>query len=158
MTVLLDNTVLSNFSAIQQPNLARAAFVEAVATTADAFQEMQAGVDLGKIPACNWAWLDIVELTAVERKQFRDLTVHLGQGEASCLAVAAHRGYRVASDDKDARQWARRLDVPLTGTVGILAALVKRGKLSLEDGNRLLQELIAAGYRSPMTTLNGLLS
>jgi len=53
MTVLLDNTVLSNFSAIRRPNLVRAAFVEAVATTAHALQEMQAGVALGKIPACD---------------------------------------------------------------------------------------------------------
>jgi predicted nucleic acid-binding protein len=158
MTVLLDNTVLSNFSAIRQPNLVRAAFAEAVATTFHALREMETGVALGKIPACDWAWLGIVELTAVEGERFRDLTVHLGQGEASCLAVAIHRGYRLASDDKDARQWARRLAIPLTGTIGILAASVERRKLSLEDGNHLLQELIVAGYRSPMTTLDELLS
>jgi hypothetical protein len=33
MTVLLDNTVLSNFSTIRRPDLIRAAFVEQVGTT-----------------------------------------------------------------------------------------------------------------------------
>jgi len=43
MTVLLDNTVLSNFSAVRRPDLVRLAFVEEVVTTVHAFQEMRAG-------------------------------------------------------------------------------------------------------------------
>ena len=49
MTVLLDNTVLSNFSIVRRPELVRAAFVEQVGTTAQVLREMQDGVDIGKI-------------------------------------------------------------------------------------------------------------
>jgi len=63
MTVLLDNTILSNFSAVQRPDLVRLAFVEEVATTVPAFQELHAGVAIGKVPACDWEWLTRVALT-----------------------------------------------------------------------------------------------
>ena len=124
MTVLLDNTVLSNFSTIQRPDLVRAAFVEPVGTTKQAFREMQDGIAIGKIPDCDWNWLTRVELTPTEKAQFETFYEYLGAGEASCLAAAKGRGYRLATDDKDARRLARQLGISLTGTIGILAILV----------------------------------
>jgi predicted nucleic acid-binding protein len=157
MTVLLDNTVLSNFSIVRRPDLVRAAFVEQVGTTEQAFQEMQDGVAIGKIPVCDWDWLARVTLTPVEEVQFETFYEYLGAGEASCLAVARERGYRLATDDKDARRLARQLGISLAGTIGILAILVKQGELPLVEGDRLLQDMIGAGYRSLLTTLEDLL-
>jgi predicted nucleic acid-binding protein len=153
MTVLLDNTVLSNFSTIERPDLVRVAFVEQVVTTEQAFQEMQDGVKLGKIPPGNWEWLVRVKLTPVEQVQFETFHEHLGEGEASCLAVARERGYKLATDDKDARRLARQLGISLTGTIGIFAILVKKNQIALEEGDRFLHKMIAAGYRSPLATL-----
>ena len=156
MTVLLDNTVLSNFSTIQRPDLVRAAFVEPVGTTEQAFQEMQDGIAIGKIPDSDWNWLTRVELTSTEKAQFETFYEYLGAGEASCLAAAKGRGCRLATDDKDARRLARQLSISLTGTIGILAILVKQGQITLEEGDRFLQEMIAAGYRSPLVALKEL--
>ncbi|MGD8792409.1 MAG: DUF3368 domain-containing protein [Anaerolineae bacterium] len=153
MTVLLDNTVLSNFSIVQHPELVRAAFVEQVGTTDQAFQEMVEGTIVGKIPTCDWDWLARVELTPEEQAHFEVFYEHLGAGEASCLAAAKGRGYRLATDDKDARRLARQLGISLTGTIGILAISVKQSQITLEEGDRFLQEMIAAGYRSPLATL-----
>jgi predicted nucleic acid-binding protein len=158
MTVLLDNTVLSNFSIVRRPDLVRVAFVEQVGTTEQAFQEMQDGIAIGKIPACDWDWLARLTLTPVEQVQFEAFHEHMGIGEASCLAMAREREYRLATDDKDARRLARQLGIPLTGTIGILAILVKQGLIALVDGDRLLQEMVAAGYRSPAATLEDVLS
>ncbi len=158
MTVLLDNTVLSNFSTVQRPDLIRAAFVEQVGTTEQAFREMQDGIAIGKIPACDWDWLARVALTPVEQVQFEALHEYMGMGEASCLAMAREREYRLATDDKDARRLARQLGIPLTGTIGILAIVVKQGLIPLEEGDRLLHEMVAAGYHSPLTTLEDVLS
>jgi predicted nucleic acid-binding protein len=157
MTVLLDNTVLSNFSIVRRPELVRMAFVEQAGTTEQAFQEMQEGVAIGKIPACDWDWLVRVILKPIEQVQFETFHEYLGAGEASCLAVAQERGYRLATDDRDARRLARQLGISLAGTIGILAILTKQGKLPLVEGDRLLQEMIAVGYRSPLTTLEDLL-
>jgi predicted nucleic acid-binding protein len=157
MTVLLDNTVLSNFSIVRRPDLVRGAFVEQVGTTEQAFHEMQDGVAVGKIPASNWEWLSVVTLTSVEQVQFETFHEHMGKGEASCLAVAKERGYRLATDDKDARRLARQLGISLTGTIGILAIMVKQGQIPLVEGDRFLQEMVTAGYRSPLATLGDVL-
>jgi predicted nucleic acid-binding protein len=158
MTVLLDNTVLSNFSTIGRPELVRVAFVEPVGTTEQAHQEMQAGVALGKIPASDWDWLARVALAPGEQVQFEIYHEHMGAGEASCLAVARERGYRLATDDRDARRLARQLGISLTGSIGILAILVKQGQIPLVDGDRFLHQMVAAGYRSPLATLVDVLS
>jgi predicted nucleic acid-binding protein len=88
MTVLLDNTVLSNFSIVRQPGLVRAAFVEQVGSTPHALQEMQTGVEIGKLPACDWDWLARIALTPLEQARFAAWHEYVGEGEASCLAVA----------------------------------------------------------------------
>jgi predicted nucleic acid-binding protein len=158
MSVLLDNTVLSNFSTVRRPDLVRAAFAEQAVTTEQAFQEMLEGIELGKIPACDWDWLVRVAVAPAEQAQFDTFREYLGEGEASCLAVAHGRRYRLATDDKDARRLARQLGVSLTGTIGILAILVKQGQVDLAEGDRLLNEMVAAGYRSPLLTLNDVLA
>ncbi|MCK4388607.1 MAG: hypothetical protein KAV83_00020 [Desulfobacterales bacterium] len=157
MTILLDNTILSNFSTLRRPDLVRQAFLEEVVTTEHVFREMQVGVAIGRIPPCDWEWLKNLALTSPELGHFRRLTARLGEGEASCVAVAVERGYRLATDDKDARQWCRKLGIPHTGTIGILAVLAKKGHIALSEGNRLLGELIDTGYRSPLTKLDELL-
>lgn len=158
MTVVLDNTVLSNSSIVRRPDLVRAAFVEQVRAKEQAFQEMQDGVAIGRIPACDWDWLACVTLTPVEQVQFETFREHMGAGEASCLAVARERGYRLATDDKDARRLARQVGISLTGTIGILAILAKQGLIPLFEGDRFLHEMVAGGYRSPVATLEDVLS
>ncbi len=152
--ILIDNTVLSNFALIRHPELIHQAFVEDVGTTEQVFHEMERGVQLGRLPECQWKWLQRIQLTEVETTQFLQFVRHLGKGEASCLAV--HRAYRIATDDKDARRWAMRLTVPHTGTLGILAALVKQDDIALVEGNTWLRLMIDKGYHSPIRKLDAL--
>jgi len=154
MTVLIDNTVLSNFAIIQHPELISRSFADQVVTTEQVFQELQVGIKIGRLPVCNWEWVKRITLTSAEDCQFRQLAAHLGKGEASCLTVAAQRRYRLATDDKDARQRAMRLNIPYTGTLGILATLVKAGLITLTDGNKWLKQMTDAGYYSPMAKLD----
>ncbi len=44
MTALLDNTVMSNFSTVQRPDLVQTLLGGAVATTEQAFAELQTGI------------------------------------------------------------------------------------------------------------------
>lgn len=118
---------------------------------------MEAGVATDKIPACDWSWLEQISLTTTEQAHLARLSMHLGGGEASCLVVAQQRGYKFASDDKDARHWARELSIPHTGTIGILAILVKKQEITLTEGNHFLSQMIKAGYHAPLTNLNEIL-
>ena len=63
------------------------------------------------------------------------------------------RGCRFLTDDRDARELARRLRIPLSGTLGVLARLIDIGCLRLEEADALLAQMIAAGYRSPVPSL-----
>lgn len=154
--ILIDNTVLSNFALVQRPELIRLALIEPVGATEDVVAELTKGIALGRLPACQWEWLEKVRMTEEEVMQFTQLRRQLGKGEASCLAVAAQRKWKVATDDKDARKWAIRLHVPHTGTLGILGTLITQNQMTLAEGNAWLQRMIEAGYHSPLLTLDGL--
>ncbi len=155
--ILLDNTVLSNFALIHHPEFIHQAFVDEIGTTEQVFHELERGVQLGRLPECDWNWLQRFQLTAAEEKQFRQLSVHLGQGEAACLSIAFHRKFKIATDDRDARQWAMRLTVPYTGTLGILVTLVKQGQMTLNESNSWLHLMIETGYHSPILKLDDLI-
>jgi predicted nucleic acid-binding protein len=74
----------------------------------------------------------------------------LGPGEATCIALAYTRHFRFVTDDRLARREARRLGIPLTGTLGLLTALVDERAISRDEGNFVLREMIGRGYRCPV--------
>ncbi len=157
MKILLDNTVMSNFAVIERPDLLNCILPGQIATTKEAFAELRAGISKGLIPSGDWSWLDVLSLTSQEQKSFTLLTSSLGDGEASCLAMAASRGYRVLTDDRIARRKAHSMTIPTSGTLGALKLLVEQGILKQEEGEIYLQQMIAAGYHSPVTKLAALL-
>lgn len=156
MIILLDNTVLSNFSSIGRPDLVRLALGETAATVTEAFAEYATGVQAGKIPGCDWSWLPILNLDEAQRPHYEQLHVRLGSGEAACIALAFAHKYRVCTDDRDARKIAAQMQVPVTGTLGLLVRLVEQGHLSDPEADAWLGRMIAAGYRAPVASLTEL--
>lgn len=153
MIALLDNTVMSNFTVVQRPDLLRLAFGDGLATPQQAFDELKAGINAGKLPNVDWQWLPVWTLQDVEMPHYSQLLQRLNAGEAACLAVALERHCRVLTDDRDARELARRLQIPLSGTLGVLVRLTDIQHLSVDEADHLLHNMIAAGYRSPVTSL-----
>lgn len=154
MTILLNNTILSNFSIIARPDLVRQAFPhERVATVTAVLNEHAAGVNSGHFPVCDWSWLNVLELTTDERNELEQMPRRLGLGESACLVIAKSRGLRLATDDWDARRVAQRLGIPITGTIGILAILVKDEKLTIAEADGLLARMIAVGFHSPVASI-----
>jgi len=156
MIALLDNTVLSNFTLIKRADLVQLALGKNAAITQTVWDEFQAGIDLGKLPAQDWSWLPILTITEVEQPLYQLLTRRLNAGEASCLAIAASRGYRVFTDDQDARELAARRHIPVSGTLGLLILLVDQQNISQTTGDNLLTRMISSGYHSPVTSLQEL--
>ncbi|NOX63819.1 MAG: DUF3368 domain-containing protein [Chloroflexi bacterium] len=157
MIALLDNTVLSNFALVNRPDLIRRALGRSAATVQEVYQELQAGVRLGKVPDYDWSWLPILQLDETEQAMYESLRERLNSGEAACLAVAANRGYAVFTDDRDARESAMQMQVPISGTLGLLVLSIEKGHISLSEGNSLLKAMIQTGYRSPVNNLTVLL-
>ncbi len=155
--ILLDNTVLSNFALVQQPALVIRVCPGRACTTAAAYAEHEAAVEKGLLQANLWSDLPVIELTEDAVQLVEMLPARLGPGERTCLAVAIQRGGVVATDDLSARQLARRQGVKFTGTLGILVLAVTSGEVSIDQGNAFLAEMVAAGYRSPVESLEVLL-
>lgn len=155
--VLMDNTVLVNFASVERPDLVLEGTLEEVCTTPAVMAEYEAGVAAGMVPEGAWRSLPQVAPTSDESEFARTLSNRLGAGERSCLAVAYSRDGLFVSDDADARDEARRHDIPVTGTLGILVAAVQRGVLSQTEGNALLKAMIDSGYRSPVDRIDSLL-
>ena len=155
--VVLDNTVLTNFALVDKARLVTCLWPTRVCTTLAALDEYKAGAASGLMPAEAWANLLVVTLAEEEFAFAAGLSLRLGAGERTCLAIALYRQGLLASDDLDARRVARAHGIALTGTVGILVLCVRRDYLSQDRAEALLGEMIERGYRSPVTGLGGLL-
>jgi predicted nucleic acid-binding protein len=112
--------------------------------------------ELSKIQAAlKEGWLlETVPCTQKEKNLYETLSVSLGLGEASSIAIAKTRGFIFASDDRAARREAGLLEVKLTGTLGILKKAVNRKTISRNEGNLILAKMVKTGFYSPIKSLN----
>jgi len=167
LKTLTDTTVLSNSAAVGRLDLLQQLFgrifisnevFEEVADGRDEGYDFYAAVDEQIYPFNRQGWIELVSMAGDEElRYYHSLPRRLGKGEASCLAIARHRGWIFLSDDRLARETARTWQIALSGTLGVLVQAVKRGLLAAEAGDQLLQEMIERGYRSPYSTLRLLL-
>ena len=167
MNVIVNTTVLSNFASVDALKLLRSLWSR-VYLSDQVLAEVQAGFDQGysfytdleksvfPFEDSGWLWLTALSDTA-EFRLFGELRTSLHDGEASSIAIAKHRQWTFLSDDKAARQTCRSLSVPVTGTIGVLLALVKHHHIGLADANLLLSRMKATGYYSPVDSLSQLL-
>lgn len=64
----------------------------------------------------------------------------------------------IATDDRDAREFAEKLNIEKTGSIGILAKAVKDGIITVETADKDLHSwLNGNGYRSPVESIGEVL-
>jgi predicted nucleic acid-binding protein len=103
-------------------------------------------------------WLKELALKGrVERRLFESLSLSLGLGEASSMAIAKSRRYVFACDDKAARRESDLLGTKLTGTIGILARAVHCRIIAIRKADGLLREMVAHGFYSPVQSIREVL-
>ena len=147
MTLIADTTILSNFSLAQRSDLLRADCLEDIVTATQVIEEYQDGVEKHLVPQCDWHWLSILTLdTPEEIRLFEQLHLRLGAGESACRSLAMYRDVMVLTDDSDARRWAHRTEIPVSGTVGLLVQLIQGNVITLEEANQLLTTMRDHGY------------
>jgi len=153
---ILDNTVLSNFAATRRSNIVLRLWPGQVCTTPGVLLEYQNAVVLRNYPPDSWKNLPVLDLTEIEQAYTHSLPTPLGPGERECIAVAIYRQGSFASDDGQARAFARARGIEISGTLGILLACSELGIVTFMEANRLLKKMIAAGYHSPVNDLRNL--
>jgi len=104
--------------------------------------------DLGK--------LDWVQVLPAPHRRILPLAVDLGRGEREVLALAMERtGALALLDDSLARHFARYLEIPFTGTLGIL--LKAKAAKYLEAVRPVVDRLQALGFRLASQTRSSVL-
>ena len=165
---IFDATVLSSFAAADQLSVLEARYRGVDFTTIEVSDELQRGVKAGYehlAPALHQietvkpgGWLRVLTPRSAGEHRLRTvLDRSLDPGEASCLALAASRGLTLATDDLAARSLAEGEGVSLTGTLGVLVALVRDNALSLPEADAMLEAMIERRYRSPVDKLDDLI-
>jgi predicted nucleic acid-binding protein len=72
------------------------------------------------------------------------VSAELGQGEAEVLSWAlTHNGFKAVLDDRQGRIWARKLNLPLIGSLGVVVLMKQRGLIS--SAKPILQKIRDAG-------------
>jgi predicted nucleic acid-binding protein len=91
---------------------------------------------------------------------FAELTRSLGMGEASCLALAVHRGAFVASDEK--RVFLREAEARLgpgriLNTAGLLLLAIRKGHLAVQEADAVKLVLESKRFRMKFASFQDLL-
>ena len=93
-------------------------------------------------------------LSGNEREKYIKLIGHLGKGEASCIAFAKEESGIVVTDDRSARKQCIEMNIPLTGTIGILKASLIDGQLGHRQADEILNKMIIKGFYSPVRSIS----
>ncbi len=158
--VIFDTMVISNFAKTGQLDLLRTLYSDnaccsgfVVAEVLRVFRQGHADLEnLVKLLEEGWPRQEDL-LTPTERRLYASISISLGDGESSCLALAAQRGFVFACDDRLARSEAVRLSIPLTGTIGILIKAVRISIIDIKKANTILKRMIQAGFYSPVAKI-----
>jgi predicted nucleic acid-binding protein len=151
--IIFDCCVISNFALAGALDILERLYAGHAFLTTQTADEVTRGIAAGhrelravKI-AIRSGWLKLLgPVGPDEDVLFQLLSVSLGLGEASSIAIAKGRSIVFASDDLVARREASRLDIRLSGTIGILRAAVRRKAVSRAEANRILKAMIAEGF------------
>jgi predicted nucleic acid-binding protein len=139
-TVVSNTTPLIALSLVDQLPILRDLYQEILIPPAVHEEVMRGGTRAGVAELKSSPWIRVAELRDPGRA---DLLSDLDRGEAEVIALALESTAEAAIlDEKLARRHARRLGVPLTGTLGVL---LRAKKQSLIGQIRPLVERIRRG-------------
>jgi predicted nucleic acid-binding protein len=66
------------------------------------------------------------------------------------------RSLRILTDDLDARRYAQRTGISVSGTIGVLVYAVGKKIITRQEADYLLSAMIAKGFYSPIKKLDEL--
>lgn len=159
-----DTVTLSNFALCGELELLAGRYGASLCLTEQVRVELAEGMSAGyvKLGAIERALSEgrILVVTTMSPKEalfFSELIPVLGSGEASCIALAKHRGGVVVTDDLLARRTCSLHGVQVSGTIGILKAMCLCRQITVEAADALLASMVTQGFHSPVRRISDLL-
>ncbi len=115
MLLIADTTVISNFSLIDRLDLLEG--IKGLCTTEEVWDELEVAKRRRVLEIARAELrVEVLKMDEDEKESFLRLSSRFGRGEASCLAIALHRDAVILTDDLDARRFAQRGDIPVSGS------------------------------------------
>ena len=156
---IFDTVALSNFLLSDSISILEERYGNRGMITWEVYDEISAGImeypQLKQIDRLTGPKIfKLITLSETEHDQFLELIGHLGKGEAACIAAAKERQAIVATDDRAARGQCSLMNIPFTGTIGILKAAFHEGQISLFQADDILGKMIKAGFYSPIRSIS----
>lgn len=149
--VVLDTTVLSCFASTDDLDLLTDLSIRFVTVEA-VIDELQTGVEHGHdflAPA-----VEAIDVISVDGTPGPPLD-GLDYGEAHALYAAGQRDGTIVTDDALARDRATELDVPVTGSIGLLIRLVRQDKLAVTEADAIHRQWVTdEGFHSPVRSIS----
>lgn len=141
--VVSDTSPLLNLALIGRLDLVRRQFAR-VTVPEEVWDELLAGED-GVEALRSLKTDETLEVVSTEKDPlFTEFQHSLDRGEAAALAYAVEVDAElVLLDEREARQAARRHDIPTTGAIGVLLRAARNGEVSLQSE---LDALRSAGF------------
>lgn len=155
--VIVDTNVLINLAiADALPLLAKVPETRFV-VCAEVLGELTDPAQSAGVHACvaNGVLSVVAFATTAELATYASLRRIIGQGEAAALALAEHRGFAVASDEKRVfrREATARLGAAfIVTTADVFVACIRAGAIAIEDADAALQTLAANRFTLPFTS------
>ena len=162
--IVVNATVLSNLARVNRLRILKELFGE-ILIPMPVYEEILKGIDAGYdflksvdelVEREDWIVLGFFK-DEHEKRIFKNLLKSVGYGEAAGIAMAKRRSLHFFSDDRVAREVAKEQGVEISGTLGILKVAVEEGKVSTNEADQVLQEMIRSGYRCPIQSVKELL-
>ena len=159
---VFDTVSLSNFLLSESIFIIENRYKQKAIITGQVYDEISAGtVKYPTLKAINVLLKNnifiLCALTGKEREIYSESIGTLGKGEASCIAVAKEQSAIVVTDDRTARRQCLKMDILVTGTVGILKASLLEGQLNIDQANDNLQKMICSGFYSPIRNIGDII-
>jgi predicted nucleic acid-binding protein len=158
--LVLDTTVLSNFSSTDSVSLLNSILTSPVVVPA-VRDELERGLEAGHdyldtaVGALDEE-LPVQPLSSDEN--YRDIRNRLDPGEAESLIGAIEYGGTLATDDLAARGIANEREVPITGSIGILLLGVESGHIDRSTADAWLDVWREErGYYAPVESVTEIL-
>lgn len=159
MEIVFNNTVLVNFSKLNNWELIEKLFNE-ILITSQVFEEVKDGIEAGYdfmsevTKRIETKFIKIVQFPSDKILLFEKLLENLDYGEASCIAYCFDRESIFFTDDFSARRKSKEYSINISGTLGILIMCINKHILLIKEANDILRIIIDNGYRSPISSFN----
>jgi predicted nucleic acid-binding protein len=156
---VFDTVALSNFLLSDSTYLLEKRYAGCGIITREVYDELSSGMavypelrQVGRL--IETRIFELLSLSTVEHTHYVEFIGHLGKGEASCIALANHRGAIIVTDDRTARKRCMRMNLQATGTIGILKASLLEGDITLAKADDILHRMIKSGFYSPVRNIS----